>query len=51
MQIIPPNFNPNETTQETKQEVKNVLEWLLEHGHGGGNWRRIITLKRDEYED
>lgn len=24
-----------------KREIA-TMEWLLEHGHGGGNWRRLI---------
>lgn len=25
-----------------------ILEWLLNHASGGGNWRRIATMKIDE---
>lgn len=26
------------------------LEWILESGHGGGNWRRLITQLLEAYK-
>ena len=34
-----------------KEEIVKVLEWLYSHGHGGGNWRRIILMKKLEVQD
>lgn len=30
--------------------IKEILEDILKHGHGGGNWRRLIILKISEIE-
>jgi hypothetical protein len=33
---------------ELAKERKKVLDKLLEKGHGGGNWRRLITQLKNE---
>lgn len=35
-------------TKRPDNRVLEVLQDLFEHGHGGGNWRRLITEKIEE---
>jgi hypothetical protein len=37
-------------TKETAQEVINALNEVLEHGHGGGNFRRLLIMQIAKYE-
>ncbi len=30
---------------DTDKVVYTVLKWILDHGHGGGNWRRLVEQK------
>lgn len=32
-----------EIQKRIDDEVKRVLQKLLDYGHGGGNWRRLIA--------
>lgn len=34
-----------------KKEEANLLDQILENGHGGGNWRRLIMLERSILDD
>lgn len=34
--------------QHFKDFQTKQLNYLLEHGHGGGNWRRLIISMRDK---
>ncbi len=35
---------------ETAKEVIKALEDVLAHGHGGGNFRRLLIMKIAQYE-
>lgn len=36
-----------EIEDAVKELVKEEFEDMLNHGHGGGNWRRIISMKEE----
>jgi len=37
-----------ETEKEERQRITKVMEEILEKGHGGGNWRRLLILSVDK---
>jgi hypothetical protein len=55
------NYNFTTCQEDIKSFIQNLLlfqeqrhredlDKLLEQGHGGGNWRRLITMLRDKYK-
>ena len=36
--------------RETAEEVVKALELVLENGHGGGNFRRLLIIQIAKYE-
>ena len=33
------------------EEAKDMIETILKHGHGGGNWRRLVMQAKSRYMD
>ena len=36
------------TDKIVKKKLIAKLQWLLEHGHGGGNWRRLLIQSMED---
>lgn len=39
-----------QSIMDYKTKTLNLLQWLFEHGQGGGNWRRLIIQLRAEVD-
>ena len=37
-------------SQQRIQERERIIEFLEKNGHGGGNWRRLLSTLKEEYE-
>lgn len=39
----------DDTLKRVKKEIRKMLRQLLVKGHGGGNWRRLVTQLIEDF--
>lgn len=44
-------FNQQALDQVLRKENRNLLLRLKQHGHGGGNWRRLVESELAELDE